>query len=374
MNSRNFFALVCVSLFLGSLAHAQDAAPADVDAILKPINSLVNADTVLIGHVDLAQLDPAKIAESLKKVAQIAVERLESQPGSDAQAESQASMVDTQMDMFGTMLEGMINQPRELGVTDMYLLVNGKIMLSVLAQVVIVGDPAKFPEVKKAFQYDDDKNPNIHVQTSENLLIVNMVSPLAIKNGEKNVANIERETAQLKTQKGNIRPELRAALDKVKKAPIQAAFSPSPQFIAILGLAQQMAPQLTQGIDLKGIFANIKWASFGFDPMRVIIAVTVQTPNASQAQELYDLMVETQNARNEAQFAAMEESGVPEETITQMRENAEKLQKISIPQVKGDQLVMVINPKYIADYVDVLFPSMALMAPYLSILGNRGGN
>lgn len=338
--------------------------------ILKPVESLIDRNTFLVVHIDVEQLDVDKAGESLKKTMGSIIKSLKANDDFTQMLEAQDNDIDETSEMLQARLDvglpvakAYLDQLDALGVTDIYVTANSRIMMKLPAQVVIVGNPDNFADVKELLQLEEEPISNqSHLIEKDNMLIVCPVLPTALKNGEVDGADVEKELAKIKPA---MRAELTEAIDKSEAGPVRMIFAMDGALKGMLSLALANVPEPFNQISSKTVTDGAKWVSLIADPMNFKASLTVQSASHEAAQNLHNMMLDL--AQN--QLKMLEDMGMPEEMIEAAREQQQKAQKYML-QVSGDRLVVNIDEKYVVGYVnDVLLPSVISMLPFLTNLG-----
>ena len=260
-----------------------------------------------------------------------------------------------------------VDELRALGCNEIYLTANSKIMTVSTVQVVFIAPARNLAQLEKSLILPEEIEFGWVFQHAGNKLIANLITPFSTTSmSDVNVGN--RVAFQHQLIRPMVRPELVAGLERVKNAPIKFVFAPDGVIRGLWqGIPAVYSSRMIGGYDhsvsimfMNSSFASMKkleesflLASFGLDPARPVLALTVQAKSPKAAQDLHDLVVQ-QKVMLSA-FLAMENMGNynryggnghnPFEQMVSALDFA----MLFLPDVRGDQLQLVIDEKRLGD-------------------------
>jgi hypothetical protein len=380
--NHSFFcaAAVAVSLTLSVLTGWTQEQTQPVPEILKPVESLIDRNTFLVLYADVTAeaMDVEEWSKYWNGLLDSVIASAKTSSEIMEAVKNQGTDIDEMTETAKTYLKERHAQEkiyqeklRSLGVTAMYVLSNSRIMMSIPVQLVVVGNADKMEELQELLQQKITENeqynlsaPMLHFTVKENLLIMNAISPAALKDGQKNTESIERDLARIKP---SIRPEFAAALANTDTSPVQLVFAPDGALWGFFSFGLALLPEpYNKIISYKTVKNGFQWISLTANPTEFTAKITIQSDSPEAAQVFADLS----HSLQEMYLQKIEDDGViSKEAVDRIRELNGKA-KPFLPKLVGSQFLLDIDIDYVKKYIDeVLIPSVESVLPLLSSLG-----
>jgi hypothetical protein len=361
-----------------------------VQKLLAPVSQMIDANTFLVGHVDLSRIDVETSAATLKThVAAIAEKLLFHPAASEDKEEFQRTLqfAFQQLDIWTNRMNARIAEIRALGCNEIYILGNSKIMTITPLQFVLPASEDKLEHLEKTLAFPEDSPVGWVFQQNGDLLVANLTTPFSSASFDD--ANIGHRVAfQHKLIRPSLRQEFAAGLERVKNAPIKVVLAPDgvirglwqilpgtyPVFFNLHNGDYNTRNVISLISNLSGFAAagtHLQWCAMGLDPARLMFALTVQAKSPEGAQELHDLIVRQKtlialfvNLMEQQRGRANRSYDVNYPLINVNA--ALDIAMFFLPDVRGDQLRLVVDQKRLQNaaeqtveaYSTVILPSM----------------
>ncbi|MDR1960620.1 MAG: hypothetical protein LBQ54_16535 [Planctomycetaceae bacterium] len=345
----------CEEESVSAVSSVNSEVSPEVEKILKPIVSLTDENTVLIVHVSVDKIDIAKIRTGTLKVLNLIFGKLKTQPElqktleqMQLNPEERLNMVKEQLGMAEMMGQGYLDSLKQCGVTDAYLLVNTKVMQMIPVQIVLTADPQKLEDLENLLSVKGLES--VIVQKKGSLLVINQVMQGVDQ------AAFEEALSRIEPT-GTVRGELADALERIKKAPVQAVFAFDKTLEMFLGMAMLAAGPSAQNVDLQTVTDGVESLALGIDPMRYIVGLSAKSSSPDAAKALRTMLVQLHGKALTEQVKTFRELKIPQAAIDRVTEFNKKLQKF-YPVVREDKLEWVLVPNHIEEYLDIVLPGL----------------
>jgi hypothetical protein len=286
-------------LLIPLAAHSAD----EVDGAkrLAAVAPFLDDQTLAIGHVDIARLDPAAIAEFFTGIM----------PAGEGAAEAKQEIAKT-----GARFKEFQQEVIKSGVKEVYLVVSlADIPESspfLVAPLATGGDATEFQKLLP---------PGLKFETARTM-------------GKASVLGSKRTLERLTTLKPKARPEFAAAFMAAGETTAQLVIAPSADNRRVL---REMLPRLPEEIGGSGtvIADGLQWAAIGVDaPPQLDVKGAIQSKDEESAAALRNMIVRALD-----QLTKLE--GLREGPLAQSE--VAKLATLVTPELHGDRLTLAIN-------------------------------
>ena len=332
------------------LGQAQEtAAPsAAVQKLIAPVESMINKNLYVFGYINIEAIDIDLTVENWKKLVTATFEAVKkdeiiaahmAETGADLDEMLAGYMASIDENLPQT--KAFVDSFREAGLKEIYVLANSRSMAVAPVRVVAIlkenADPAAL--LAEVEQFHNEMG-NLSTEQRDGMLIFTPSSPQFDMSNPSDAARIKRMLDAIKPEAN---PAVIDGLERVKGAPIQFVFVPDSSIRGIMTMGLAAAPEPADKFGGKTLTDGVKWVSIGVDPMKQILALTIQSASAEAAQKLYDSTIEAMDAgiAKAKEYAQEDDAGA--EIMLKLAEEA----KAFVPKVKDDRLELLINRSFL---------------------------
>ncbi|MDR1382668.1 MAG: DUF1559 domain-containing protein [Planctomycetaceae bacterium] len=358
---------------------AADYSP-QVQKILEPISQMIDANTFLVGHIDLTRIDAETSAAVLKTNVATITTKLFSQVAAEEDKEEFQKKLQSafqQLDIWANRTKARIAEIRALGCNEIYILGNSKIMTVTPLQLVLPASADKLELLEKMLVFPEDSPVGWVFQRNGDLLVANLIMPFS--SGSLEDANIGSRVAfQHKLIRPSIKPELAAGLERVKNAPVKLVFAPDGVISGLWKVSAGLYPfyyddsyngfynMISNISGLASATEHLQWSAIGLDLSRSVFAVTVQAKSPESAQELHDLII-----RQKTLFAIFTTFSQPRRNRVNDFSDANNplnnfnavsdFAMLFLPEVREDQLQLVVDQERLQNAMEQIAGTYSAM-------------
>jgi len=329
-------------------AQETTAPSVPVQKLITPVESMINKNLYVFGYINVEAIDIDVTVENWKKLVTVTFEAVKKNEAISAHMAETGDDLDEMLAVYMASIDenllqatAIIEPFREAGLKEIYVLANSRSMAVAPVRIVAILKENTAPDTLLAMM--KQINPgmgNLSIEQREGMLIFTPSSP------QFDMSN-PADAARIKQMFDGIKPEANPAiiegLERIKGAPVQFVFVPDSSIRGIMTMGLAAAPKPADKFGGKTLTDGVKWVSLGVDPMKQILALTIQSASAEAAQKLYDSTIEAIDAGITRAKAYMPEDDAGVEIFFKIAENM----KDFVPKVKDDRLQLVINRSFL---------------------------